>query len=42
MIKAYFHIQAGTIAACDPDSDGGGRAIAAGLTFAQALVTECG
>ena len=42
MLKAYFHIQAGTIAACDPDSDRGGRAIAAGLTFAQALVPEDG
>ncbi len=40
MIKEHFHIQAGTIAACDPDSDRQGRAIAAGLTFAQALVPE--
>lgn len=42
MIKKYFHIRAGTIAACDPDSDRDGRAIAAGLTFAQALVPEGG
>ena len=40
MIKAYFHIRAGTIAACDPDSDREGRAITAGLTFAQVLVPE--
>ena len=42
MIRAYFHIRAGTIAACDPDSDSEGRAITAGLTFAQALVPEGG
>ena len=40
MIKAYFHIRAGTIAACDPDSDREGRAIKASLTFAQVLVPE--
>ena len=42
MIKEYFHIQAGTIAACDPDSDKEGREIEAGFTFAQALVPEGG
>ena len=42
MIKAYFHINAATIAACDPDSDREGRAITAGLTFAQVLVPEGG
>ncbi len=41
-IKAYFHIRAATIAACDPDSDKDGRAITAGLTFAQVLVPEGG
>ena len=42
MIKEYFHIAAGTIAACDPDSDKEGRAITAGLTFAQVVVPEGG
>ena len=42
MIQEYFNIRAGTIAACDPDSDREGRAITAGLTFAQVLVPEGG
>ena len=42
MIKENFSIRAGTIAACDPDSDREGRAIKAGLTFAQFLVPEGG
>jgi len=42
MIQEYFNIRAGTIAACDPDSDEEGRAIKAGLTFAQVLVPEGG
>ena len=42
MVKEYFHVQAGTIAACDPDCDPDGRAIKAGLTFAQTLVPEDG
>ena len=37
MIKEYFHIRAGTIAACDPDSDRDGRAIMAGMRFAEIL-----
>lgn len=40
MIKDYFHIRAATIAACDPHSDQEGRAIKAGMTFAQVLVPE--
>jgi len=40
MIKAHFHIRAATLAACDPDSDKEGKAITAGLTFAQVLVPE--
>ena len=40
MIKAHFHIRAATLAACDPDSDKEGKAIKAGLTFAQVLVPE--
>ncbi len=41
-IKENFNVQAGAIASCDPDSDSRGRAIAAGLTFAQALVPDKG
>ena len=40
MIKEYFNVRAANIAACDPDSDREGRAIKAGLTFAQVLVPE--
>ena len=39
IIKDYFHIRAAAIAACDPDSDREGRAITAGLAFAQVLVS---
>jgi len=38
MIKANFHIRVAALAACDPDSDKEGKAITAGLTFAQVLV----
>jgi len=41
-VKEYFHVQAGAIAACDPDCDKHGRAVRAGLAFAQTLVPESG
>ncbi|WP_167527596.1 arginase family protein [Desulfosarcina alkanivorans] len=41
-IGETFTIQAAAIAACDPDADRQGRAISAGMTFAQALAPETG